>query len=103
MNVQRYNTMSKRSAGGIFVLYADHVAALAEAEQRVRDEERSHFQEAVWTFDRGHTQGRAEALRQTREAVAVAIGRARFLNIMDAGIAEKVACEAIDALKGEQA
>lgn len=87
----------------------DHVAALAEVEQRVRDEERSHFQEAVWTFDRGYRQGRAEALRQAREAVAggfTTLANDPFISPEGRKEVDHYltgAIEEIDALKGEQA
>lgn len=124
MNVQRWAEGFRgggvRAVDGEWVTYADHVSALAEArasaveeldgvlvisveecdrrvaeaEQRVRDEERSHFQEAVWTFDRGYRQGRAEALRQAREAVAAVelddddlgwrVGKGASLDALDA-------------------
>jgi hypothetical protein len=62
MTVQRYDTMANRSAGGLFVLYTDHVAALAEAVLR-----------GMMNSHRGRTTyaaGRAEALREARDAVA---------------------------------
>lgn len=79
MSVQRYtpivdvatdNPMSLKymypHSGGQYVTYDDHVAALAEAEQRgyVAGVERENR-----AFGYAYQQGRAEALREAREAV----------------------------------
>ena len=113
MSVQRWSVdfrgFHRPDDNGTCVGYADHVAALAEVEQRVRDEERSHFQEAVWTFDRGYRQGRAEALRQAREAVAggfTTLANDPFISPEGRKEVDHYltgAIEEIDALKGEQA
>jgi hypothetical protein len=65
MSIQRYNTYSNRSEDGIFVLYDDHVAAVAAVEQRVRDRQHGHS-----IYRLGNDEGRADGVRAAREAVA---------------------------------
>jgi hypothetical protein len=91
MSVQRWtistSVHSDREDDGNWVTYADHVAALAEAEQR-----------GMMNSHRGRTMyaaGRAEALREAREAVAA------FLYSVDDDVESILA--AIDALAARQA
>lgn len=128
-SVQRYNTMSKRSEGGLFVLYADHVAAVAEAEQRGREVAYNEIPAiAVYGerlrsegYDIGHAagmrmaladfltsiddddpvyrRGRADALAAAREAVAGLLDSWHW----GGGFYPRTAIlAAIEALKGEQ-
>jgi selenocysteine lyase/cysteine desulfurase len=99
MNVQRWHLyspiMREESETGEWVTYADHVAALAEAEQRVRDTT-LHI-DPIGHAEKHYTAGRAEALREAREAVAALVrvksGTGEYVRRSDA-------LAAIDALGG---
>ncbi len=68
MSIQRYRSDGQGDCdpGGMYVLYADHVAAVAEAAKR-------SGRQAFDLGDKaGRVWGRAAALQQAREAVAAA-------------------------------
>lgn len=81
---------------GDMVLYADHVAALAEVERRTREDDNR----ALWD-----NRARAEALREAREAVAALAPHLNYQtasgDYASARVDISVALAAIDALKGE--
>ena len=98
MSIQRYRSDGQGDCdpGGMYVLYADHVAAVAEAAKR-------SGRQAFDLGDKaGRVWGRAAALQQAREAVealepeSYATGNAPY-RMRGAALA------AIDNLKGEQA
>lgn len=75
MSVQRYDIptpfVSTNDPDGPWVLYTDHVAALAEAEQSGRSDAAAAYEVGLEDGDTlGYREGRAEALREAREAVA---------------------------------
>ena len=80
---------------GRYVTYADHVAAVAAAEQRVRDE----FMDSTPELTAYRKQQYAAGVKAARDAVAALIvGKAseEYINGVDDALA------AIDGVKGEQ-
>lgn len=95
MSVQRWDKDGFPDPDGIFVYADDHVAALAEAETRgyvagVERENRS--------FGFAYDKGRAEALREARDAVAALPKGGMGLRAHELW---RTALAAIDALGGQ--
>ena len=98
MSIQRYRSDGQGDCdpGGMYVLYADHVAAVAEAAKR-------SGRQAFDLGDKaGRVWGRAAALQQAREAVAALAWScdARHLDLPVEGRDDALA--AIDALRGAE-
>lgn len=103
MSIQRWDDNGP-SPFGMYVLFSDHVAAVAEAEQRVLDENVTRWREEL---RQSNAYERAAALDAARDAV-IAYSEERIIKTGHPNMSEditaalRVAAARIDALRGEQ-